>query len=246
LKVTDHEVRETQVRSISSKQKLRLLQNAVGDVSALSYIKQIGDQDESRGYQPLTYESYMVLFLVACSTYVKKLKLPGKQKHAVYQTEIGNYNDTDYPHDNIYDSGYKAYHVDTEISEIMLNNSNMNCFGNNGKFDKAQASFLPRDEWYKLTQEQNDRMFAKRRQERMNLNVNNSKPFQPKRQVNSHHVADTVNIDDIIDYTVNTHEIGMNDDDDDAKAADTTNTVLAHTTGRSLSLGDIRHVLAAK
>jgi hypothetical protein len=56
----------------------------------------------------------------------------------------------------------------------------------------------------------------------MNLNVNNSKPFQPKRQVNLHHVADMVNIDNIIDYNVNTHDIGMNNDDDDVKAADTT------------------------
>jgi hypothetical protein len=82
--------------------------------------------------------------------------------------------------------------------------------------------------------------------ERMNLNASKSKPFQPKHQTNSHHVCDTVNIDDIIDYTVNTHEIGMNDDDDDAKASDSTDNLLAHMTGRSSSLGDIRHVLAAK
>jgi hypothetical protein len=37
------------------KQKLCLLQNAVGDVADLSYIKQIGDQDVACGYQPLTY-----------------------------------------------------------------------------------------------------------------------------------------------------------------------------------------------
>jgi hypothetical protein len=78
------------------------------------------------------------------------------------------------------------------------------------------------------------------------LNVNKSKPFQPKHQVNSHHVSDTVSIDDIIDYSVNTHEIGMNNDDDDAKASDSTDTLLAHMAGRSSSLGDIRHVLAAK
>jgi hypothetical protein len=53
-------------------------------------------------------------------------------------------------------------------------------------------------------------------------------------------------IDDIIDYTVNTHEIGMNNDDDDAKASDSTDTLLAHMAGRSLPFGDICHVLAAK
>jgi hypothetical protein len=89
-------------------------------------------------------------------------------------------------------------------------------------------------------------LIAKKRQERMNLNSNNSKPFQPKHQVNSHHVSDTVNIDDIIDYTVNTHEIGMKNDDDDAKASDSTDTLLAHLAGRSSCSGDIRHVLAAE
>jgi hypothetical protein len=80
----------------------------------------------------------------------------------------------------------------------------------------------------------------------MNLNDNKSKPFQQKHQVNSHHVADTVTSDDIIDYTVNTHEIGMNNDDDDANVLDSTDTFLAHVTGRTSSLGDICHVLAAK
>jgi hypothetical protein len=80
------------------------------------------------------------------------------------------------------------------------------------------------------------------------LNIDMLKQFQPKHQVNSHHVVDTMSIDDIIDYTVNTHEIGMNDDDDDddSKASDSTDTLLAHMAGRSLSSGDICHVLAAK
>jgi hypothetical protein len=65
--------------------------------------------------------------------------------------KIDNYDDTDYPHDDIYDSGYKAYHVDTDISEILVNNTNTNRFGYNGKLDKAQAIFLPKDEWNKLT-----------------------------------------------------------------------------------------------
>jgi hypothetical protein len=59
------------------KQKLRMLQNAVGDVTELSYIKQIGDQDIARGNPPLSYDSYMGLLLSACSTYYKKVTLPG-------------------------------------------------------------------------------------------------------------------------------------------------------------------------
>jgi hypothetical protein len=55
-----------------------------------------------------------------------------------------------------------------------------------------------------------------------------------------------VNIDDTIDYTVNTHEIGMNNNDDDAKASDITDTLLAHISGRSLLLGDIHHAIDTK
>jgi hypothetical protein len=72
------------------------------------------------------------------------------------------------------------------------------------------------------------------------------KPFQPKHQVNSHHVSDKVNNDDIMDYTVNIHEIGMNHDDDDAKASDSTDTSQAHMAGCSSSTRDICHVLATK
>jgi hypothetical protein len=31
--------------------------SAVGNVTELSYINQIGDQDAAQGYQPMTYES---------------------------------------------------------------------------------------------------------------------------------------------------------------------------------------------
>jgi hypothetical protein len=94
-----------ELEAFPPKQKLGLLQNAAGDVSELLYIEQIGDQDVARGYQALTYESYMELLLLTCSIYDKNLNLPGKQKHAVYQTKIDNYDDTDYLHDEIYDSG---------------------------------------------------------------------------------------------------------------------------------------------
>jgi hypothetical protein len=70
-------------------------------------------------------------------------------------------------------------------------------------------------------------------------------PFQPKRQVNSHHSTDAVYIDDIIDYTINAHETSINDDDDDAKASDYTDYLLAHMARHTSSLGDICHVLAA-
>jgi hypothetical protein len=48
-----------------------MLQNAVGDVTELVHVKQIGDQAIARGNPLLTYENYMELLLSACSTYDK-------------------------------------------------------------------------------------------------------------------------------------------------------------------------------
>jgi hypothetical protein len=43
-------------------------------------------------------------------------------------------------------------------------------------------------------------------------------------------------MDYIFHYTVNTHEIGMNYDDDDAKVSDSTDTFLAHMVERTRRL----------
>ena len=64
-----------------------------------------------------------------------------------------------------------------------------NRLGNNRNGSKPMSSFLPRDEWEKLTQEQKDRLIAKRRQERMQSN-NGNRPFQSSRQANVHDVGD--------------------------------------------------------
>jgi hypothetical protein len=67
----------------------------------------------------------------------------------VYQTKNDNYDDMDYPHDDIYDS--RSVSCPYRHFGNTGNNTNTNRFGNNGKLDKALATFLPRDEWNKLT-----------------------------------------------------------------------------------------------
>jgi hypothetical protein len=145
-----------ELEALPPKQKLWLMQNAVGDVTELSYIKQIGDQDFARGHPALTYDSYMELLLSACSAYDKKLSNPGKQKRAVYQTEIDKHDNTDYPFDDTYNGGYEAYRVDTDILEIMANVSDTNRYGSTSNLGKTQSTFLPRNEWDKLWQELNN------------------------------------------------------------------------------------------
>ena len=43
------------------KHRLRMLQNTVGEVREIAYVKQIGDQDVARGRDPLDYETYIEL-----------------------------------------------------------------------------------------------------------------------------------------------------------------------------------------
>jgi hypothetical protein len=85
----------------------------------------------------LSYDIYMELLLLACITYDKKLSLPGKQKRAVYQTEIDKHDKTDYPFDDTYNGGYEAYRVDKDISEIMANVIDTNRYSSTSNLGKT-------------------------------------------------------------------------------------------------------------
>jgi hypothetical protein len=82
-----------ELESFPPKQKLRMLQNSVGDVTELAYVKQIGDQDIARGNPPLDVDSYLELLLSACSTYYKNHATSMKHKRNVYTTTVGENND---------------------------------------------------------------------------------------------------------------------------------------------------------
>jgi hypothetical protein len=99
------------------KQRLRMLQNAIVDVTELAYVKQTSDQDVARGNQPLAYEDYMELLLSACSAYDNKIVLPGKQKRAVYASAISDGGD-DYPYADNPNDEYEVFQVDTDINDI--------------------------------------------------------------------------------------------------------------------------------
>ena len=186
----------------------------------------------------------MELLLSACSTYDKKTTLPGKQKRAVYASAIVS-DDIDDPQDG----EYKVFQVDTDISDIMAYATDTNRFGNNRNGSKPTSSFLPREEWDKLTQEERDRLIAKRRQERMQSN-GGKRPFQASRQANMHDVSDVVDLDSIIDYAIMNHDVAKLDDGDEIKEGTSNDDeLLAYMAGRTqdtASAGDIRNVLAAK
>jgi hypothetical protein len=242
------------------KQTVRILQNAVGDASELAYVKQIGDQDIARGNPPLTYKSYMELLLYACSTFDKKITLPGKQQRAGYTTAISasNYlgdkmlipsnfdstieskNATD---NSLLDDGdpivkRRMFTIDPKdltVRTFFKNAEDDERFGNNSSNGQSESTFLLRKEW-KMTQKQKDSLIAKRRQERMTLT-----------QANVHAVGDFVGLDNIIYYPVLHHDAGTTNVDTDNQAVTPgSNDLLAYMAGRGSYSGYFRHVLAAK
>jgi hypothetical protein len=138
-----------------------MLQNTLGDVSELPCVQQLGDQEIAQGKDPFTYESYLELLFSVCSTCDKKISNSRKQKHAVHLTSR---DDEHQQHDECSDMEYEAFKVDTDISDIMMYNSDTNRFDyNNNK--ESQANFLPCEEWDKLTQTQKDVLLKKRRKD---------------------------------------------------------------------------------
>jgi len=221
-----------ELEPFGAKQKLRMLQNAVGDVSELSYVKQLGDQDIARGLPPLTFESYLELLLSACSTYDKKIGNPTKQKRAVYATSIAEED----PFDDNRDGEFEVFQVDTDVSDIMVYNADTNRFGQNRGGTQHKSKYLPREEWNKLSQDQKDAFLEKRRKERFG---NSNNPTTGLRQTNQHILEDHVDLDDLIDYTIMQHHTDPSADGD-VKGPDPTDALLAFMAGRTnTSSGDI-------
>jgi hypothetical protein len=109
------------------------------------------------------------LLLSACSTYDKNIGTPGKQKRAVYAALMEDTDTDPFPEDNR-GGGYEAFKVDTDITNIMAYNSNMNRTGPTRNDSEMKTKYLPREEWNKLSQVQKDALLEKRRKERFGAN----------------------------------------------------------------------------
>ena len=234
--VTQYE--KLELEAIPPKQKLRMLQNTVGDVNDLANVKQLNDQVVARGEVPLGFEGYVELLLSACSTYDKNHDTPrqaGPRK--VYAAALESDDEAYYDAHQT-----ELYTLGTDVSEIYANASNT--FQGWSQPNRNNSSFIPREEWLKLSQEQRDELIAKRRKERGAQGGTDSSNRNQHRQVHVHDIQDDVNLDDIIEYTVNVHSIH----DTFADSEPSSNSLLAHMAGQTNPgpcPGDIRQVLAA-
>jgi hypothetical protein len=209
-----------------------LLQNAVGDVT---YVEQISDQDIARGNPPLIYKGYM---LSASATYNNKFTVPGKKKRAVYLTAI-SVDDGNIPVADTLDGEYEIFTVDTDVSDLMVNATNSNHFGNwrATNTGKPKSNFHLWEEWNKLTQEKKYLLIAKLREEQMGIS----------HQDIIHEVDDFVNLDDIVAYTSMNHDVTQPDDNEIKEDMPIDNALLAYMAGRGsdTSPGNIWQVLAS-
>ena len=238
--VTQYE--KLELEAVPPKQKLRMLQNAVGDVTDLANVKQLSDQVVARGEAPLGLEGYLELLLSACSTYDKNHEMPrqaGPRK--VYAAALEDDEDA------YYDAHHtEVYTLETDVSDILANASNIS--RGRTQPNRNNSSFIPREEWLKLSQEQRDELIAKRRKERSAQGGTNSFARNQSRQVHVHDIQDDVNLDDIIEYTVNVHSVQDTADDAETSSGAAPDALLAHMAGQTTSgtsPGDIRKVLAA-
>jgi hypothetical protein len=110
------------------------------------------------------------------------------------------------------------------------------------------SPFIPREQWIQLTQEQRDAIFDKRWKTTGNPPGGRIPSSQPMLRVNAHLLEDHVNLDDIIEYTVNTHLV--HEVSNEVDTTEQPDMLLAHMSRQSpspngISPGDIRPVIAA-
>jgi hypothetical protein len=103
------------------------------------------------------------------------------------------------------------------MSDVMTNVTDTSRIGSNPNNGRPKSSFLPREEWNKLTQDQEDTLIVKRHQESANDNSSNKGFFQPQRQANLHDVGNVVDFGDIVDYAVMSHDIDPTENEPSSK-----------------------------
>ena len=121
-----------------------MLQNTVSDVTDLSHVKQLSDQVVARGEPALGFEEYLELLLSACSTYDKNHVTPRSGQRNVYSTTIEHDNDFIDAQDGV------VFGVDTDVSDLLAHVTDLKPRGNSVT-QNNKSSFIPRDEWLKLS-----------------------------------------------------------------------------------------------
>jgi hypothetical protein len=231
-----------ELENVPPNQKLLMLQNTVGDIADLANVKQLSDQVVASGGANLGFKEYLEFLLSACSSYDKTHATPRSGQRNVYTTNVEH-------DDNFFDAqDAYTYGVDTDVTDILAHATDMRFKGSASSNRNDKSPFVPREDWLKLTPEKREDILAKRRAERSSQAGGSLRPNIPARRVNIHDTQEVVNLDDIIEYTANTH-VSM-ESSGDGEELYAPYTLLAHMPGQTSSgesaQAAICHVMAAK
>jgi hypothetical protein len=143
-----------------------------------------------------------------------------------------------------YNDSYTAYSVDTDINEIMAYATDTTRFGNRSDSGNQSSNRIPYSEWIQLPEEQQNKILAKRKQERLE-NARCSQTSHPTTHyANTHNVETYIDLDSIIDNAI-LYEPN-NDNDVPTGTTEGNSYLLAYMAGQLSSSGDIHQVFAAK
>jgi hypothetical protein len=120
-------------------------------------------------------------------------------------------------------------------------------FGNRSGSGKQSSDRIPYSEWIQLPEEQWNKIFAKRKQERLE-NARHIQTSHPAtRRSNTHNIEIYIDLDSIIDNAIMYEEAEPNNNNDvSTGTTEGNNDLLACMAGQQSFSGDIHQVLAAK
>jgi hypothetical protein len=170
------------------------------------------------------WEEYLELLLSVCSQYDRAQSTTRPTQRNVHATNLAV--DEDY----FSHPDHTSCGIDTDLTEIYANATQTTVPGS------GTSQFLPRNKWLKLTQEQPDEINAKRRNSMGNSSGGHARPSPQMHRLNTHMVEDRVHLDDIIEYTINTHLVQETDNGEDTTSNPPPDLLLAHMAGCSASV----------
>jgi hypothetical protein len=119
-------------------------------------------------------------------------------------------------------------------------------FGNRSGSGNQSSNCIPYSEWIQLPEEQQNKILAKRKQERLENARHNQTSRPTTHHANTNNVETYIDLDSLIDNAIMYEEAEPNNDNDvPLVTTESNNDLLAYMAGQQSSFGDIRQVLAA-
>jgi hypothetical protein len=97
------------------------------------------------------------------------------------------------------DNDYYGYGVDTDVTYIMAYATDTTCFGDKSGSSNQSSNRIPYSEWIKLPEDERNKIFAKRKQERLDKARNRQASNPVTRRANTHNIDTYIDIDTIVD-----------------------------------------------